>query len=158
MRARKPGMPDPLSVVGGLKEPLAKQTDCLSLLEVNWLLLMSMIGRLNQARGQGAADRCKRSCPSFAECHSSLSSLSRVAGQMCHGGGQGAAFSLASILASSPFPARFPQVACIVSWRPWGTDFEARKPSVCVGFVERVSEPRTYLANEVIITPGSLIG
>lgn len=26
------------------------------------------------------------------------------------------------------------------------------------GFVERVSEPRTYLANEVIITPGSLIG
>lgn len=74
------------------------------------------------------------------------------------GGGQGASFSLASIFASSLFPARLPQVACIVSWRPWGTDFEARKPDACIGFVERVSEPRTYLANEVIITPNSLIG
>lgn len=35
---------------------------------------------------------------------------------------------------------------------------EAQCVCGCVGLVERVSEPRTCLANEVIMTPDSLIG
>lgn len=47
---------------------------------------------------------------------------------------------------------------CIVSCCPWEQTSDEGKAGVCFAFLGEVSEPRTYLANEVLITPGSLIG
>lgn len=135
------------------------QADCLSIWGMNWLLLMSMTGKVNQARGQGeqtdARDHAPHLLSAIPLCQASPGVADRCATVE---EGRGPLSHWPASWPLSLFPARFPQAACIVSWRSWGTDFEARKPDVRVGFVERVSEPRTYLANEVIITPGSLIG
>lgn len=118
-------------------------------------------GRLE---GEGQRTDARGQAPHLLECHPSPCQRSGVGGSPPTDAlRKGCAAGLLPIgqpsLASSPFLAGFPGAWYIVSWCPGGQTSDGGK-RVCVLFcgVGGISEPRTYLANEVVITPSSLIG
>lgn len=117
-----------------------------------------MTGRRAGPEGKGQQTDARGHAPHLLECHpfpcqKSLRGASQLTDAPRRRGGCRPPPRWPAVPGFFPLPC-FPGACYIVSWHPRGRTSDAGK-RVCILFCGGgVSEPRTYLANEVVITPG----